>query len=239
MENLVRKADMFAEKAHGTQKRKFSEDLYILHPRRVASRLESVFRVTEVQVAAALLHDVIEDCGVTAERLKEEFGSEVADLVVELTEDKSALLRSDKKKAARVRISKASYWAKVIKLIDRNDNLNDMEGATERFFRIYVEEARLMLNEGLRNVDLELEKELADTIEKFSKELAMPLKDYPNLDGETANNIVLDLGQGIKPRDSVRLHYGPEELAFLRDVKKEFAKKQKKTGRLVVMDVRE
>ena len=69
----------FANRAHQGQKRK-SGDLYITHPIAVASLLANI-RMDSQTIAASLLHDVIEDCGVTTEQLKEKFGGNIADLV--------------------------------------------------------------------------------------------------------------------------------------------------------------
>ena len=69
----------FAERAHKGQMRK-SGDLYITHPLAVATLLAEI-KMDYQTIAASLLHDVIEDCGISTEQLKEKFGKNIADLV--------------------------------------------------------------------------------------------------------------------------------------------------------------
>ncbi len=76
---LVRKAYYFARDAHEGQFRK-DGDPYITHPLAVAGILTDM-HMDGQSLAAALLHDVLEDCGVSKEKLVEEFGQDVADLV--------------------------------------------------------------------------------------------------------------------------------------------------------------
>jgi len=76
---LVREAYDFAGKCHADQTR-LSGDLFITHPTAVAALLTEI-RMDEAGLAAALLHDVIEDSGCEIETLQEKFGHEVADLV--------------------------------------------------------------------------------------------------------------------------------------------------------------
>jgi (p)ppGpp synthase/HD superfamily hydrolase len=68
-------------------------------------------------VSAALLHDTIEDVGVTKEELIERFGSDVAELVAEVTDDKS-LPKSDRKRLQVESAPKKSLRAQAIKLAD-------------------------------------------------------------------------------------------------------------------------
>lgn len=76
---LIKKAYEFAETSHLNQKRKSGED-YIIHPLETAKILAELKMDTET-IAAALLHDVIEDAKVSKEKIKSEFGNEIAELV--------------------------------------------------------------------------------------------------------------------------------------------------------------
>ncbi len=76
---LVRKAYHFAREAHEGQYRK-DGDPYISHPLAVAGILTDMHMDSQ-SLSAALLHDVLEDCGIAKERLSDEFGADVADLV--------------------------------------------------------------------------------------------------------------------------------------------------------------
>ena len=73
-------------------------------------------------VIAALLHDTVEDAGVTKEELVQRFGADVADLVMELTDDKS-LPKAERKRLQIVHAPKLSVRAQIIKLADKISNL--------------------------------------------------------------------------------------------------------------------
>ena len=84
---LASEAIAFAVKAHDGMRRKKSESPYILHPMEAAV---IVGTMTDDQnlIAAAALHDVVEDAGITLEEIKEKFGQRVWELVRSETEDK-------------------------------------------------------------------------------------------------------------------------------------------------------
>ena len=86
---LVSEAIAFAVKAHDGMRRKKSEAPYILHPMEAAV---IVGTMTDDQslIAAAALHDVVEDAGVTLEEIEAKFGRRVRELVETETEDKRA-----------------------------------------------------------------------------------------------------------------------------------------------------
>ena len=81
--DLVRRAFEFAKQKHEKQVRRSGEP-YIIHPVAVTEILTDL-ELDEQSLAASLLHDVIEDCGVTYEELVEQFGEEVALLVEGVT----------------------------------------------------------------------------------------------------------------------------------------------------------
>jgi (p)ppGpp synthase/HD superfamily hydrolase len=128
----IEAAIIFATEAHRGQLRKDGITPYIVHPLGVA---ESVRRAggSEAQYIAALLHDTIEDCNVTADKIEAHYGSEVASLVVELTnvyikEDYPDLNREARKKLEDERVAAISDEAKLVKLCDIAYNINDLEG---------------------------------------------------------------------------------------------------------------
>ena len=84
---LVSEAIAFAVKAHDGMRRKKSDSPYILHPMEAAV---IVGTMTDDQhlIAAAALHDVVEDAGITMEEIGERFGSRVRELVESETENK-------------------------------------------------------------------------------------------------------------------------------------------------------
>ena len=88
---LVSEAIAFAVKAHDGMRRKKSDAPYILHPMEAAV---IVGTMTDDQnlIAAAALHDVVEDADITIEEIEERFGKRVRELVESETEDKRAAM---------------------------------------------------------------------------------------------------------------------------------------------------
>ena len=86
---LVSEAIAFATKAHDGMRRKKSEAPYILHPMEAAV-IVGTMSDDQNLIAAAALHDVVEDAGITIEEVEERFGKRVRELVESETEDKRA-----------------------------------------------------------------------------------------------------------------------------------------------------
>lgn len=128
--NLIIRAAHFAEEKHKEQVRKYSGVPYITHPARIATAITLYPGATEEMVAAAWLHDVLEDCDSSYIELRVEFGETVANLVHELTNDSKIVLpkgnREQRKLHDIARISKISQQAKIIKIMDRFDNLGEL-----------------------------------------------------------------------------------------------------------------
>lgn len=120
-------AAKFASERHAAQKRKgAAAEPYVNHLIEVAQLVAlSSERLDANVVMAGLLHDTIEDTGTTAEELEQEFGSDVAALVVELTDDKSQ--PKEVRKALQVQNAPhKSVRAQVIKLADKISNLRSL-----------------------------------------------------------------------------------------------------------------
>ena len=113
---MIRKAAEFAAKAHEGAVRKGSRIPYIYHPMEAAVIVAQMTEDEEV-IAAAYLHDVLEDTAVTAEQLEEEFGGRVLALVSAETEDKSLSWR-ERKQAAIEHLKTASREEKILVLGD-------------------------------------------------------------------------------------------------------------------------
>lgn len=160
----VASALLFAAHMHQGQLRAGGEE-YIVHPIRVSNRLGSLGAGPEV-LAAALLHDVIEDTAVPLRVITFLYGINVAKLVGELTNasklEHPQASRAERKRIDRERIAKISPEAKLIKLVDRIDNLREIDAKGEKFAKLYRQESLLLLNECLRGINAELEKELED-----------------------------------------------------------------------------
>ena len=89
MMELVSEAIIFAVKAHDGMRRKKSKSPYILHPMEAAV-IVSTMSDDQNLIAAAALHDVVEDANITIEEVEEKFGKRVRELVESETEDKRA-----------------------------------------------------------------------------------------------------------------------------------------------------
>ena len=84
---LVSEAVVFAVKAHDGMRRKKSQAPYILHPMEAAVIVGTMTNDQNL-IAAAALHDVVEDAGISMEEIEEKFGKRVRELVQSETEDK-------------------------------------------------------------------------------------------------------------------------------------------------------
>lgn len=118
---MIQKAVEFAAKAHEGVYRKGTRIPYITHPLEAAV-IVSQMTGDEELITAALLHDVIEDAGVKPEELEALFGSRVAELVLEESEDKSKSWY-ERKAATIQRLNKASRESKILALGDKLSNL--------------------------------------------------------------------------------------------------------------------
>jgi len=155
--NIILLAAQFANEAHKGQTRKITNRPYIEHPMRVAGLVSLLPHGTEEMVAAAWLHDVVEDTTITLDVIEKLFGHNVAFIVNELTfKDqglKNAGLNRAQCKAIQInKISQASKVARDIKVIDRIDNLTDNPDPRDPFFVTYINETKLLC-EALKNTD--------------------------------------------------------------------------------------
>ena len=124
---LLLRALAFAAHKHRDQRRKDAEaSPYINHPIALAEVLAGEGGVTDLEVlAAALLHDTIEDTATTLEELQEQFGGRIAGMVAEVTDDKD-LPKADRKRLQIEHAAGISPGAKLVKLADKICNLRDV-----------------------------------------------------------------------------------------------------------------
>jgi len=147
----------FADKAHGDQVRKYTGERYISHPVRVMEMVRKYNDEVSV-LAAALLHDVLEDTRVTRagmekmllEVLDAPQSKKAVQLVVELTDifinkDYPTLSRRSRKEKEAQRLGAVSPEAQSIKYADIIDNITDIVSQDTDFARIFVREAKRML----------------------------------------------------------------------------------------------
>ena len=129
-EDLLNRAYVYAMKAHGNQKRA-SGEAYFNHPLEVAAILTEM-KLDSATIAAALLHDTVEDTEATQQEIEEKFGPEIASLVDGLT--KIAKLDLVTKEAAQAENLRKLLLAMskdvrvlLVKLADRLHNMRTLE----------------------------------------------------------------------------------------------------------------
>jgi guanosine-3',5'-bis(diphosphate) 3'-pyrophosphohydrolase len=124
---LLFRALAFAAHKHRDQRRKDAEaSPYINHPIALAEVLAGEGRIADAEVlAAALLHDTIEDTDTSLAELRREFGERIAAMVMEVTDDK-ALPKAERKRLQIVHAAEISPGAKLVKLADKICNLRDV-----------------------------------------------------------------------------------------------------------------
>ncbi|CAJ8623466.1 metal dependent phosphohydrolase [Burkholderia pseudomallei] len=125
--NKLVAAIAFAADKHRNQRRKDHESSpYINHPIALANLLANEAGVEDERVLlAAILHDTIEDTETTEQELVRHFGKEVADIVMEVTDDKT-LTKAERKRLQVEHAAHISRRAKLVKLADKICNLQDI-----------------------------------------------------------------------------------------------------------------
>jgi guanosine-3',5'-bis(diphosphate) 3'-pyrophosphohydrolase len=128
--SLLLRAASFAAERHRNQRRKDAQATsYINHPLAVAAVLADEGGVADVQaLAAALLHDTLEDTDTTPDELRALFGDAITGIVQELSDDK-ALPKAERKRLQIEHAPGASPSAKLVKLGDKICNLRDIAAA--------------------------------------------------------------------------------------------------------------
>ena len=150
MFSLEESAKSFATGAHGAinQRRKFTNEPYIVHPGFVAAIVKSVAPHDPAMIAAAWLHDVVEDTGVSIDQIRGSFGTDVADLVGWLT---NVAKPEDGNRAARKAINRAHSAAaparaQTIKMADVIDNCRNVADLDPDFAAIYLPEKATLID---------------------------------------------------------------------------------------------
>jgi guanosine-3',5'-bis(diphosphate) 3'-pyrophosphohydrolase len=156
---MVERARVFATAAHAAvgQLRKYTSEPYIVHPAEVVDILGTVGITDEYMLAAAWLHDTVEDTGVEVTDIWREFGGVVASYVNWLTipTTKEDGNRAQRKAKDRDYIRNAPPEVKTVKLADLISNCSSIIRYDEAFAKTYLEEKRLML-EVLKEGDAKL-----------------------------------------------------------------------------------
>lgn len=147
--NIVSKARLIAKTAHAAieQKRKYTGHDYIVHPAEVVSILRKAGVTDKVALAAAWLHDTVEDTGITLNYIRVNVDQGVANVVEMVTdiskpEDGNRKIR---KLLDREHYLTADYRGKSVKLADCLSNGKDIEKNDRDFSRVYFKEIKLLL----------------------------------------------------------------------------------------------
>ena len=124
---LILRALEFAAHKHRDQRRKDAQaSPYINHPIALANVLVRDGGIDDpVVIAAALLHDTVEDTQTTPQELRQAFGDKVAGIVEEVTDDKN-LLKAERKRLQVEHAATISPEAKLVKLADKICNVRDV-----------------------------------------------------------------------------------------------------------------
>jgi (p)ppGpp synthase/HD superfamily hydrolase len=176
--SVMRAADA-AARWHVHQRRKGSaQEPYIGHLLEVASLVTQATDGSDTDVViAALLHDAIEDQGVTPGTIAGEFSKHVADIVMEVTDDKS-LPKAERKHLQITNAPRKSREAKLIKLADKTSNVRAVANSpaadwSDERRREYIEWAKAVVA-GLRGASPWLEQQFDEAAERAVQALDLP-----------------------------------------------------------------
>ena len=176
MSDLVKRAKTFATSAHQriNHRRKYTQQPYEVHLRSVANLVKEIGG-DEQMIAAAWLHDTVEDTPATYHDIEEAFGTDVAQLVYELTDiskpgDGNRITR---KALDRNHLAGGSPRAQTIKLADLIDNARDICKHDRNFAQVYLSEMAALLDV-LQKGNGELMRRARKILQKCMDELGMP-----------------------------------------------------------------
>jgi (p)ppGpp synthase/HD superfamily hydrolase len=143
--DIIFAAAAFAARAHRSQLRKDQATPYVSHPVRVCLVVRQVFGFDDpALLAAALLHDTIEDTTTDCDDIIEQFGPTVAKWVAALSKDKR-MPHNEREADYAAALTAADWQAKVLKLADLYDNLGDSHTFQPEQRRKTVEKSRFYL----------------------------------------------------------------------------------------------
>lgn len=177
-------AVQFASVKHSHQRRKGADaSPYVNHPIEVAATLAKVGSASDLELlAAAVLHDTVEDTETTFEELEHAFGKTVRDLVREVTDDK-ILEKNERKRRQIEHAPNLSPRAKLIKLADKTCNVREVLENPPADWSIarrreYLDWAERVVA-GLRGIDPELESRFDEVVRRARERLSRPCATNP------------------------------------------------------------
>lgn len=180
-------ARKYATIKHKGQKRKTGED-YIVHPIAVAELLLKFKQSKNIDrlLAAAYLHDILEDTDTTYYELVEIFGYDIASIVMELTTDEDMKKAIGKSQYLAYKLKNMTSWALAIKLCDRLNNVSDLETADEAFRNKYINETIFILDYIVQN------RKLSSTHLEIIKAINLKLSTLTNTQAKKPITLVLE-----------------------------------------------
>ena len=180
-DSLEEQARRYATQAHADagQRRKYTDEPYIVHPAAVAELVRSVTN-DEHMLAAAWLHDTVEDTPSTLQDIESHFGARVAELVDMLTDSAqpNAKNRAARKLEHFRHTAAASPEAQTIKLADIIDNTRAIVQFDADFARVYLIEKQIQI-QLLKQGDEQLWRQAAHIIQHGIDQLAKPPHSVP------------------------------------------------------------
>lgn len=180
-DSLEEQARRFATEAHASagQRRKYTDEPYIVHPAAVVELVRSVSH-DEALLAAAWLHDTVEDTSTTQSDIEAHFGARVASLVEMLTDSAPATAknRAARKLAHFRHTASASPEAQTIKLADIIDNTRAIVRFDPDFARVYLVEKQIQIAL-LKQGDAQLWQQASTIIESGLARLREPPYSVP------------------------------------------------------------
>ncbi len=175
---LILKAAQAAAEAHRGQARTGQPQTpYIVHPARVAGLAACLPDTSEELVAAAFLHDVVEDTALTVDDLLRDFPEQVVQYVLALTETPPTpgMSRTERKRHDRERLLAAPRGVQQVKLCDIFDNLRDSPSLSQREQHLYYQDVADWLQAlvPLHPVfGQRVQRALSDQVQRLAGELA-------------------------------------------------------------------
>jgi (p)ppGpp synthase/HD superfamily hydrolase len=173
-EQMIARAEAFATAAHYAidQRRKFTNEPYIVHPRAVAEIVQALPDHSWQQVCMAWLHDTVEDTGVTLEVIRAQFDEDIAEGLYYLTNiGQAAGNRKHRHQINVERLALAPWAVQTVKIADIKDNTKNVAVLAPSFAPLFLKEKEDAMAV-LRGGDKVLWSLTMDQIEQQKQEIA-------------------------------------------------------------------
>ena len=181
--DIILEAINFATiKHHGQVRKDEHASPYITHPVSVAKAIWQIGGVRDLAtLAAAILHDTIEDTDTTETEIRENFGEEISKIVLEVTDDKS-LNKMERKRRQVLHAPELSQAAKLIKLGDKLINCRDILHSPPKSWDVdrrkeYIQWAADVVFE-IRGANKTLENSFDETLLDAEQQLNFSIKPF-------------------------------------------------------------